>query len=78
MAYAPRSRNRNVFGTTFKRDYCYENIKASESTWDGNFIKANTQYFAVAWQVGGGGAFAVVPHSEVGRRENTPLFTGNL
>jgi len=75
---AGRSKYRNVFGTQFKRDFCYDNVRATENAWDGQFIKANTQFMAVAWQVGGGGAFAVIPHAAVGRRSaEQPLFAGH-
>jgi hypothetical protein len=74
---ATRSKFRHVFGTQFKRDYCYDNIRATENAWDGQFIKANTQFMAVAWQTSGGGAFAVIPHAGVGRRSaEVPLFAG--
>ena len=38
----------------------------TRSAWDANFIKANTKFFAIAWE-GGGGPLAVLKHGDVGK-----------
>lgn len=73
-----RSKFTHLFGKPFKRDFCYDNVRATDSAWDANFIAANPKYFGVVWKVGGGGAFAVIPHEKVGRLPvEQPLYAGH-
>jgi len=72
------SKYRHVFGTEYKKEMCYDNIKLSGSAFDSNFIKVNPKYMAVQWGSAGGGAFAVIPHSKVGKLPTDfPLFNGH-
>jgi WD40 repeat protein len=50
----------------------------TRSAWDANFIKANTKFFAVAWE-GGGGPLAVLKHEDIGKvaQANPPLLNGH-
>lgn len=59
--------DRHAFGTANKRDQCFDNLKVSRSAWDTNLVSANQQFIAVNLEVGGGGAFAVIPQSQVGK-----------
>ncbi|KAI9249892.1 hypothetical protein BY458DRAFT_483050 [Sporodiniella umbellata] len=72
------SKYRHVYGTCAKRDFCYDNIRVSANAWDTNIIKANPLFLSVNWQASGGGAFAVIPVSQVGKLpENYPLYRGH-
>ncbi|KAJ2994018.1 Coronin-2B [Globomyces sp. JEL0801] len=72
------SKYRHTFGTAAKRDQCYDNLKVSKSAWDTNLASANPLFIAVNLDVGGGGAFAVIPHAMVGKLpENLPVFNGH-
>ncbi|KAJ2080465.1 Coronin-like protein crn1 [Coemansia sp. RSA 988] len=72
------SKFRHVFGTPYKRDECFENLRVSISAWDTNYVTVNPKYVAVNWNAGGGGAFAVVPHSLPGKlRGDYPIFSAH-
>ncbi|CAN3361074.1 hypothetical protein DICA4_D28854 [Diutina catenulata] len=72
------SKYRHVFGQATKKEMCYENLKITKNAWDSNIIEANGDFLAVNWDASGGGAFAIVPVSEVGRAPDiVPLFRGH-
>jgi len=72
------SKYRHVFGTEFKKELCYDNIKLTSSAFDSNFIKVNPKFIAVAWQSAGGGSFAVIPIEKQGKLPTDfPLFNGH-
>ncbi|KAI9139726.1 hypothetical protein BKA69DRAFT_1083913 [Paraphysoderma sedebokerense] len=72
------SKYRHVFGTPFKREVCYDNVKVSSSAWDTNLVKVNPTFVSINWNSGGGGAFAVVPLGTNGKlSDNLPLFNGH-
>ncbi|EGG22328.1 actin binding protein [Cavenderia fasciculata] len=72
------SKYRHVFGTQAKKEECFQNLKVTRSAWDSNYIAANTKYFAVIWEAGGGGSFAVLPQEHSGKNPaNIPLFAGH-
>lgn len=72
------SKFRHVFGTPFKREECYDELKVTRSAWDSNYVAANPSYFAVIWESGGGGSFAVVPYSQSGKVDpKLPLISGH-
>lgn len=79
MAFFVRpSKYRHVYGTCAKRDFCYDNLRVSANAWDTNMVKANPLFISVNWQASGGGAFAVIPHSQVGKLpDNYPLYRGH-
>jgi len=52
-----------VFGNPPKKELCFDDLKATRSAWDSNYICANPLFFAVLWESGGGGSFAVIPWS---------------
>lgn len=35
------SKYRHVFGTTPKRDFCYDNVRVSLNAWDSNMVQVN-------------------------------------
>lgn len=72
------SKYRHVFGQATKKELCYENLKITKNAWDSNIITTNGKYLACNWDASGGGAFAVIPLSEVGKAPDTvPLFRGH-
>lgn len=72
------SKYRHVFGQAAKKELCYENLKITKNAWDSNIIDSNGKYLSVNWDSSGGGAFAVIPLSEVGKAPDTvPLFRGH-
>ncbi|PIA17305.1 DUF1900-domain-containing protein [Coemansia reversa NRRL 1564] len=72
------SKYRHVFGTPYKRDECFENLRVSINAWDTNYVTVNPKYVAVNWNAGGGGAFAVVPQTLTGKlRGDYPIFSAH-
>jgi len=57
------SKFRHVFGQPFKKEQCYDELKVTRTAWDSNYVAANPLFFAVLWEAGGGGSFAVYPWS---------------
>ena len=56
---------RNVYGTPWKRENCYDNIRVSKSSWDSTFCSVNPKFIAVIVESVGGGAFIVLPITKV-------------
>lgn len=72
------SKFRHVFGSVFKKEECYDELKVTRNAWDSNYVCANPNYFGLIWEAGGGGSFAVVPYSNTGKLDaKTPLITGH-
>jgi len=73
------SKYRHVFGQPAKTEECYQNVNATRSAWDSNYIRANPKYFAVCWEAGGGGSLAVIANENQGKlaQGNVPLFAGH-
>lgn len=59
------SKFRHVYGQPVKADQCYDDIRVSQMTWDGNFCSVNPQFLAIVVEASGGGAFLVLPLSKV-------------
>jgi len=74
-----QSKYRHVFGTTFKKEQCYDDLKVTRTAWDSNYIAVNPLFFAVIWEASGGGSFAVVPWTTPGGRidPKMPLVAGH-
>lgn len=71
------SKFRHVFCDPARLDATYQNIRLSTVTGEQNYIKANSLYFAVGLQ-GGGGPFAVINLSKPGRIEpEQPIIGGH-
>lgn len=62
-----QSKYRHVFAEQFKNEFTYSELRPNIPAWDSNCIKANGQFIAVPWS-GGGGAMAIIPQAEVGRK----------
>jgi len=70
------SKFRHVHGEALKTKY--DDLRLSSKSSEGNGITANTKHFAVAWESGGGGSLAVVPHAKHGRLpRDLPLISGH-
>jgi hypothetical protein len=55
------SKYRHVYGTGYKRDLCYDNLKVSRNAWDTNLVKVNPLFISVNLEAGGGKAFQLTP-----------------
>jgi len=75
--FVRQSKYRHVFGNGSKADESYGNLKVSKNAWDSNYIAVNPTYLAVCWEVGGGGAAAVIPTSTTGKLGEVFLFNGH-
>jgi len=73
------SKFRHVFGSVFKKEDCYDELKVTRNAWDSNYIAANPLYFGIVWEAAGGGSFAVVPYGSSGKLDGAklPLITGH-
>jgi len=72
------SKYRHVFGQPFRKEDCYDELKVTRNAWDSNYIAANPNFFALVWEAGGGGSFAVVPFKNTGKLDaKFPLVTGH-
>ncbi|XP_050428555.1 coronin-1C [Adelges cooleyi] len=68
MSFKVRSSKfRHVYGTALKREYCYDNIRVSKSSWDSTFCAVNPKFVACIVESAGGGAFIVLPLNKTGR-----------
>lgn len=65
MAFVRSSKFRHVFGTAWKREKCYDNIRITKSPHDSNMCSVNGKFLAVVLESQGGGAFLVAPLSKV-------------
>jgi coronin-1B/1C/6 len=72
-----KSKYRHVFAATPKRDVVFDGIKLTKNAWDSNFVSVNPKYVAIAWQVSGGGAVAIIDVNKPGKTDNPSLFTGH-
>ena len=70
MAFVRSSKFRHVFGTAFKRDKCYDNIRITKSPHDTNMCSVNGKFVAVVLEAQGGGAFFVAPLDAVSMTYN--------
>lgn len=67
MAFVRKSKYKHIFGKPQKREQCYENIRVTKSSWDSTFCSVNPKYVAIVTEAAGGGAFIVLPVTQVGR-----------
>uniref|UniRef100_A0A8D2JGH7 Coronin n=1 Tax=Varanus komodoensis TaxID=61221 RepID=A0A8D2JGH7_VARKO len=72
------SKFRHVYGQPVKADQCYDDIRVSQMTWDGNFCSVNPSFLAIVVEASGGGAFLVLPLSKTGRLDKAhPVVSGH-
>lgn len=78
MAFIRSSKFRHVFGTPSRKDACMEGFRVTNCAFEGNFIAANGKFVAFCVEVGGGGAFCVLPVTTVGRLDvSLPKVSGH-
>lgn len=78
MAFIRQSKFRHVFGQAARKDGCMEGFRVTNCAFDGSFVAANGKFIAFCVEVGGGGAFCVLPSSTVGRLDvNLPKVSGH-
>lgn len=79
MQVVRQSKFRHIFGTPFKTEHTYQDLKFANTAWDAcDFVRCNTTFFAIPWQSGGGGSMAVIKHSDTGKaKSDTPVLTGH-
>lgn len=66
MAFKQRhSKFKHVFGTPYKKDLCYDNVRITKSPWDSNMCDVNGKFLAVVLESQGGGGFIVIPLEKV-------------
>lgn len=72
------SKFRHVFGTAARKENCYEGFRVTNCASDGTFVAANKKFIASCVEVGGSGAFMVLPVSKTGRLDvNLPKVSGH-
>jgi len=69
MSVVRSSKFRHVFGAEAKKDHWVENVRPSNCAFDGSFVAANEKLIAFCVEIGGGGAFCVIPVTKTGRLE---------
>jgi len=67
------SKFRHVFGTPYKREKCYDNIKVTRHPNESNMCSVNSKFVAVVLEQQGGGSFQVLPISKVSSSVLEPL-----
>lgn len=76
-SFVRASKYRHVYVEPPKVDQIYKGFRLATVTGEQQYIKGNTQFFAVALQ-GGGGPFAVVPYADVGQfQPGAPVVAGH-
>ena len=65
MRVVRQSKFRHVFGTAFKREQTFDNIRITGNAWDSPFCSVNPKFIAVALEAQGGGQFQVIPVEQV-------------
>lgn len=76
-SFVRASKFRHVYCDTPKPEACFQNLRLSTVTGDQNYIKANSVYFAVGLQ-GGGGPLAVIPLNKPGKmKTDIPTICGH-
>ena len=60
-----QSKFRHVFGTAFKRENTFDNIRITRNAWDTPLSSVNPKFLAVALETQGGGQFQVIPVEQV-------------
>ena len=64
------SKFRNIYGTAFSKDSCYDSIKISKAPHESNMCAVNSKFLAVVLEGQGGGAFMVTPLSKVNHEKS--------
>jgi len=77
--FVRESKFRHVFGETYKRDLCYENLNITKNVWDGGrYCDVNSKFVAVVLDSNSGSTFVVLPIEKTGRIDsNISKFEGH-
>ncbi|KAL8591842.1 hypothetical protein ACOMHN_044338 [Nucella lapillus] len=68
MAFKIRSSKfRHVYGSPFRKEQSYENVRITRNAHDSNFCAVNPSNLAVVTESSGGGSFLVLPVERTGR-----------
>ncbi|KAG8130318.1 hypothetical protein E2320_017123 [Naja naja] len=70
MSWNPQYRSskfRHVYGKAASKENCYDNVPITHSVYDNQFCAVNPRFIAVVTECAGGGAFLVIPISQVGK-----------
>jgi len=72
------SKYRHVFADAPKKENIFDELKVTKTAWDANYVVANPLYWAVCWDSGGGGSFAVGDLKKPGKwNPNAPVVAGH-
>ncbi|KAM3187501.1 hypothetical protein ACTXT7_002146 [Hymenolepis weldensis] len=55
------SKFKHIIGKPNKKEFCYDEIRITKSSWDSTFCSVNPKYLAIITEAAGGGAFLVLP-----------------
>nr|KAG5689184.1 hypothetical protein BaRGS_004018 [Batillaria attramentaria] len=79
MAFKIRSSKfRHVYGSPFRKEQSFENVRITRNAHDSNFCCVNPKNVAVVTESAGGGAFLVLPIERTGRVDITfPKVSGH-
>lgn len=68
MSWRPAYRSskfRNVYGKVANREHCFEGIPITKNVHDNHFCAVNSKFLAIVTESAGGGAFIVIPVTQV-------------
>ncbi|VDO04645.1 unnamed protein product [Rodentolepis nana] len=72
------SKFKHIIGKPNKKEFCYDEIRITKSSWDSTFCSVNPKYLAIITEAAGGGAFLVLPIEKYGRvGRDAPLVAGH-
>ena len=54
MKFVRQSKYRHVYGTNYKKDLCYDNLKVSKNAWDTNLVCVNPKFLSINLEASGG------------------------
>lgn len=72
------SKYRHVFGEPAKKENTWDELRVTKSATESNLVAASATMWAVLWESGGGGSFAVGQHHKPGKWDpNAPVVSGH-
>ncbi|KAM7535782.1 hypothetical protein Aperf_G00000099489 [Anoplocephala perfoliata] len=76
--FVRKSKFKHIIGKPNKKEFCYDEIRITKSSWDSTFCSVNPKYLAIIIEAAGGGAFLVLPIEKYGRvGRDAPLVAGH-
>uniref|UniRef100_A0A0X3NY91 Coronin n=1 Tax=Schistocephalus solidus TaxID=70667 RepID=A0A0X3NY91_SCHSO len=76
--FVRKSKFKHIIGKPNKKEFCYDDIRITKSSWDSTYCSVNPKYVAIITEAAGGGAFLVLPVEKYGRVErDAPLVAGH-